>query len=95
MSLLSQNQGQGGVTERGSNTPRTDYRATTQAKGRRHTVTDDHSSFQRFVSKGLVADAAGPLVDVEKAAHAVAGAMQVVQARVPQGSAGERVQQVT
>lgn len=64
-------------------------------KGLRHTIADDHSSFQRFVSEGLVADAAGPLVDVEEAAHAVTGAVQVVQPRIPESSTGERVQQVT
>lgn len=64
-------------------------------RGRCHTITDDHPSFQRFVSEGLVADAAGPLVDVEEAAHAVTGAVEVVQPRIPKGGTGEGVQQVT
>lgn len=59
------------------------------------TVADDHSGFQRFVCEGLVADAAGPLVDVEEAAHAVTGAVQIVQPRIPQSCPGKGVQQVT
>lgn len=60
-----------------------------------NTITDDHSGLQRFVGEGLVADSAGPLVDVEEAAHAVAGAVQIVQPRVPQSCTGKRVQQVS
>lgn len=60
-----------------------------------HTITDDHAGLQRFVSEGLVADAAGPLVDIEEAAHAVACTVKVVQPRIPQSRTGERIQQVT
>lgn len=60
-----------------------------------HTITDDHAGLQRFIGEGLVADAAGPLVDIEEAAHAVARTVKVVQPRIPQSCTGKRIQQVT
>ena len=56
------------------------------------TVADDHAGLQRLVGEGLVADAAGPLVHVEEAAHTVPRAVQVVQPRLPQRRPGERIQ---
>lgn len=59
------------------------------------TITDDHASLQRLISKGLVADAARPLVDIEEAAHTVARTVKVIQPRIPESCTGKRIQQVT
>lgn len=59
------------------------------------TITEDHSSLQRFISEGFVADATGSFVDVEIAADSMAGAVQVIQSRLPQSGPRKRVQQVT
>lgn len=59
-----------------------------------HTVTDNHASLQRFVSEGFVADAAGPFVDVEEAAHTMTRTVKVVQSCLPQSRTGKRIQEV-
>lgn len=59
-----------------------------------HTIADDHAGLQGFISEGLVADAAGPLVDIEEAAHAMARTVKIVQPRIPQSCTGKRIQQV-
>lgn len=58
------------------------------------TITDNHAGLQRFIGEGFVADAAGTLVHVEKAAHAMTCTMKIVQSRLPQSSTGEWVQEV-
>lgn len=43
-----------------------------------HTIADNHAGLKRFISERLVADAAGPLMNIKKAANAVTCTVQVV-----------------
>lgn len=59
------------------------------------TITDNHSSLQRFVCKCFVADATWTFMYIKETSYTVAGAMKIVQPRVPESSTSKRVQQVT
>ena len=80
--------------ETGSGPERSESARESRGGRRGRTIADDHAGLQGLVGERLVADAAGPFVHVEEAAHAVPRPVQVVQARLPQRRAGKRVQQV-